>query len=168
MNTLELRINREKRGKSVNWVQQLLVDGVVLTTDYTLDYHELARSTVESGGYWPFTCGCGEPGCAGLTSPVEVQHTGSTVSWHITDPEPERHFIFHADQYHHAIASSLTQVSKLVMQRQRDLPIGPYRFNRVRLNSCLAICAHELSSGNTKPSDSWCNLSGSRAENKTS
>lgn len=148
MNTLELHINREKRGKSVHWIQQLLVDGTVLNADYALDYHQLARSTTESGEYWPFTCGCGEPGCAGIGSPVEVQHTGSTVTWHITDPEPERHFTFDAEQYRHAIASSLTRASKLVMQRQRDLPFGPYGFDRKRLNACLAICTNELSTGN--------------------
>ncbi|MDP1591990.1 MAG: hypothetical protein Q8M07_29790 [Prosthecobacter sp.] len=85
--------------RSVRRSVMLRIDGEVLNLGYVLSEDVLVQSLEEPGDYWLLTCGCGEPGCAGLFTPFEVEHLeDGIIHWHVTDPGPERDFYFSRDQ----------------------------------------------------------------------
>jgi hypothetical protein len=85
--------------RSVRRSVMLRIDGEVLNVGYCLDETELRRSFESPGEYWFLTCSCGEPGCAGLFTPFQVEHLeDGIIHWHVTDPGPERDFYFSRDQ----------------------------------------------------------------------
>lgn len=85
--------------RSVRRSVMLRIDGEVLNLGYVMCEDELVRSLEKPGDYWLLTCTCGEPGCAGLFSPFEVEHLDDgVIHWHVTDPGPERDFYFSRDQ----------------------------------------------------------------------
>jgi len=47
-------------------VGELRVDGEIVGERYVVDVRRLASALVKAGEYFIFTCGCGEPGCAGI------------------------------------------------------------------------------------------------------
>ena len=120
MDHLELRIHRQKEGRSVRWVEELRVNGAVVASGFAWDYLALARSTASGGDYWLMVCGCGEPGCAGLVDPVRVENDDEVISWHIVAPSPERRFRFSAAQYRSAIFGGLQRANALVMKEPAE------------------------------------------------
>ncbi len=108
------RANPRSERRSV----MLRIDGEVLNLGYVLCEDELVRSLEKPGGYWLLTCSCGEPGCAGLFTPFEVEHLDDgIIHWHVTDPAPERDFYFSHDQ-----AMSELQKAGLIAIPPKNLP----------------------------------------------
>jgi len=138
LNILGLEIRREKtqRGNraSVNWYQRLLVDGESLSKGYCLDYGQLVESLEKDGEFYFLTCGCGEPGCAGIYHGIRVRHDVGLVFWHVHFPEPERHFCFSATQYREAVCTALTAADKVITGKG-DVPIGPLWTSREKFRS---------------------------------
>jgi len=102
----------------------IVVDGDSVCS-YAIDYRALVCSAQAPGGYFIFTCGCGEPGCAGLQAPVEVEHRNDQIFWHMTDPEPERWFTFGKDQYREAIEAGLADILAILSPNRPDSCFGP-------------------------------------------
>ena len=82
------------------------------------------------GEFYFFTCGCGEPGCAGINEPTEVTSDGDKVYWHIIQPEPERWFTFRRDQYVDAIREALAAILRIQTRKKENCRFGPYGFSR--------------------------------------
>lgn len=140
-NLFNLVIRCEKRmrgGKpSVLWMEEIQVDSVTLTPRHCLDYVELVRSMCLDGGYYFFTCGCGEPGCAGIHSSVKIRHADGFIHWHSTEPGPERNFTFAAPQYRCSIMEALRYVGKTATGGN-EFPIGTMDFTRKRFQRALS------------------------------
>jgi len=69
-----------------------------------LDIVKLAASLAAPGPYYILTCGCGDHGCAGLHQPIDVQHVGTTIVWHIPGGDagyevPPTTFVFERADY---------------------------------------------------------------------
>ena len=103
INTIQLQATQHK-GEAV---EEILVDGEVISTDYTIDFSLLAMSAQASGSFFLLTCSCGAESCIGLYEgdEIKVTHTDSTIKWDVAEPEPapERTFVFDKKQYIAAI-----------------------------------------------------------------
>ena len=60
-------------------VGELRVDGTRLGEGYVLDIRRLAEALTSEGEHFIFTCGCGEPGCAGIHEGVRSRLAGGQV-----------------------------------------------------------------------------------------
>ena len=105
----------------------MLVDGYQLHGGMP-NYRPLVESALRPGDYFLLTCGCGDPGCNGLFEPFEVRHDDGKITWHITDPEPERWFEFSPEQYRHAICDGLKSI--ITLSTDRWCNFGPFGMSR--------------------------------------
>ena len=109
----------------------IFIDGERFGRGYATDFIELACSGVSDGDYFLLTCGCGEPGCAGLTEPIEVRSDEEKVYWHVIQPAPERWFTFTKSDYRKELKRMVTSVFEL--SKRSASHIGYYGFDRERL-----------------------------------
>lgn len=87
MNHIELKSSLNTTKSDVPFLEvSLLVDGSPLGAEHFIDLFELAKSCQSSGEIWIFTCGCGQPECAGINDGIIVEHTESSVIWNYFDP----------------------------------------------------------------------------------
>jgi hypothetical protein len=122
MSSLNFEITHEK--------ERMLVDDDHVNYGYRIDYRELTKSAFADGEFYFFTCGCGEPACAGINEPIEVTSDGDKVYWHIIQPEPERWFTFRRAQYVDAIREALTAILRIQTRKKENCRFGPYGFSR--------------------------------------
>lgn len=66
-----------------------LVNGRALLPRLTFDAFEVLAQRTDSGAAFLFTCGCGEPGCAGIDDEMYIGRTGPLVTWEFPE-EPFR------------------------------------------------------------------------------
>ncbi len=103
INRLELRFTpRIANEGSIYLVIEAYIDGeqLVGVDQYSIDVPFGLLPSVERNGYWYIvSCSCGDPGCAGIFSGVEVKHREGRITWHLLEPGPMRDFRFDADQY---------------------------------------------------------------------
>jgi hypothetical protein len=50
-----------------------------------VDLGQLRNCLSKSGTYFPWTCACGFPGCAGIEKGIAVSHQGGVSTWHNLD-----------------------------------------------------------------------------------
>jgi hypothetical protein len=140
-NIFRLAIRREKPqhgGKnSVKWYEELQVDSVPLKPYHCLDYIALVKSMCLDGEHYFFTCGCGEPGCSGIHSGVQIRHQNGLIYWHSAEPGPERNYVFATPQYRRSIGEALRFVGKTVTGGN-EFPIGTLDFTRTKFRRALA------------------------------
>lgn len=93
MNQLEVRIQEvESRGPDGSLRPQvkieLLIDGQVPVelAEVCIEPCALLASSLREGEFFIGTCGCGEPGCAGVWHGIEVQHGHSVIRWGVPIP----------------------------------------------------------------------------------
>lgn len=98
---------------------------------HCLDYIALVRSMCLDGEHFFFTCGCGEPGCSGIHTGVQIRHEDGLIHWHSTEPGPERTFVFAARQYRRAIWESLREAGKMITGGNK-FPLGTMDLTRER------------------------------------
>jgi hypothetical protein len=106
----------------------LLVDGVEPEPimELCIDPCALAASAAKPGNYYPATCGCGEPGCAGIWHDgIQVAHGADTIIWDVPVPyakkkgdrSPEQSIIrweFDTANYRAQIAEMIAYLNLLV------------------------------------------------------
>ena len=124
-------------------VPNLTVDDYLINEDFALDLRELANSCRFDGEHFILTCGCGEPGCAGIFDGFYVTQHDDTVSWRIGSPvrreyqkqrppnysDPE--YVFDRKQYFEAIAGGIEDAKnqlRYAEQRGELVKCGPYGF----------------------------------------
>lgn len=76
------------------WHADIIIDGVLINTENTIDWTELAASCKKTGNYFIFTCSCGFPECGGIFKPVRVTVLKKLIRWKMPYPEPARNFQF--------------------------------------------------------------------------
>ena len=59
---------------------ELRVDGELVGQRYVVDVRRLASALVRNGEHFIFTCGCGEPGCAGIHEGFRSWIEGDIIS----------------------------------------------------------------------------------------
>ena len=69
---------------------KMIVNGVDIGENYCINDEELLNALTRSGEFYPFTCDCGEPECAGILAPVCCQKNATLMTWHKKYPAPER------------------------------------------------------------------------------
>jgi len=61
-------------------VGELRVDGQIVGERYVVDVRRLAEALTREGEHYIFTCGCGEPGCAGIFEGFRTWLEGEVIS----------------------------------------------------------------------------------------
>ena len=125
-------------------ITRILIDGDHFGQEYAIDFIELARTGIADGEYFFLTCGCGEPGCAGLFEPIKVTSDAEKIHWHVTKPEPERWFTFTKSNYKKELRKMIAGIFSLSQRAASH--IGPYGFDRERLKG-LADQLEERAAG---------------------
>ena len=65
---------------------QVLFNGREVDIQAGWDLLAIVASGRVPGGYYLGNCGCGEPGCAGIWSPIMVRHQDDAVIWCVPSP----------------------------------------------------------------------------------
>jgi len=127
------------------------VNGVEFHPEHPLDLTSLVKSCQWSGELDIFTCGCGQPGCAGIFQGIEVGHSHKEITWKCPNPlsvsedTPDlwehgvttfEHFAFEPEQYINAIDSGIKQIKSLAI----SAPIPcEFQVHGVELEQVLAL-----------------------------
>lgn len=69
-----------------------LINGRALLPKFTFDAFEVLAQRTDAGPAFLFTCGCGEPGCAGIDDEVYIGMAGPLVTWTLPE-EPFRELL---------------------------------------------------------------------------
>ena len=113
----------------------IYIDGEDFAQGHVIDFIQLARSGVADGEYFLLTCGCGEPGCAGLFIPIEVTSDSDKVYWHVTEPGPERWFTFTKSDYRAELKGMIKSIFSL--SKRASSHISYVHFDRDRLREFM-------------------------------
>ena len=125
-------------------VGELRVDGTRLGEGYVLDIRRLAEALTSEGEHFIFTCGCGEPGCAGIHEGVRSRITGDKVLLDGSLPKGGAFSMtLSASQARKAVAEALVAVEPLAkaLAEDEEFPIGPDGFNAAALAGALKSLA---------------------------
>lgn len=142
----------ESPGYSASAVDyDLKINGVEFHPEHPLDLISLVKSCQWSGDLDIFTCGCGQPGCAGIFQGIEVGHSHKEITWKCPNPlsvsqdTPDlsehgvttfEHFAFEPEQYIDAIDSGIKQIKSLAI----SAPIPcEFQVHGVELEQVLAL-----------------------------
>ena len=109
-------------------VGELRVDGSRLGEGYVLDVRRLADALTGEGEHFIFTCGCGEPGCAGIHEGVRSRISGDAVTLDGTLPKGGAFCcVLSGAQARKAVAEALVAVEPVAsaMAGEEGYPIGP-------------------------------------------
>ena len=149
----KFRIELKKISDESGWTGYIYVDDCLIEEDWTIDWIEMAKSAIEPGGYFIFTCGCGVPECAGIYDPVMVTHTDDAISWDVIKPKPVRHFEFSKVEYREVLLTFLREVAGTV---PRPLPGKPFLFSHICFwETELDWCIKTLETGERDNSGWW-------------
>jgi hypothetical protein len=111
---------------------ELRVDGELVGERYVVDVRRLASALIRNGEHFIFTCGCGEPGCAGIHEGFRSWIEGDIISiegnlpkgvacsWKLSAPQAKK-----------AVADALRAVEPVAaaMWGKGGYPIGPEGFD---------------------------------------
>ena len=109
-------------------VGELRVDGTRIGEGYVLDIRRLAEALTSEGEHFIFTCGCGEPGCAGIHEGVRSRISGEQVLLDGTLPKGGAFSLaLSASQACQSVVEALVAVQPLAeaMAGDEGYPIGP-------------------------------------------
>mgnify|MGYP003972694647 FL=1 len=132
INTIQLQAIQHK-GETV---EEILVDGEVVNSGLTIDFYSLVSSAQGWGDFFILTCSCGEASCIGLSEDDKIKgtQTDSTIKWHITEPKPERTFVFEKKQYISAILEFFNTINGTNSKNAYTL-IGTFGYDEDRFNA---------------------------------
>ena len=109
-------------------VGELRADGNRLGEGFVLDVRRLADALTREGEHFIFTCGCGEPGCAGIFEGVRSRISGDAVTLDGALPKGRAiSLVLSASQARTAVAEALVAVEPVAaaMAGEEGYPIGP-------------------------------------------
>lgn len=120
-------------------VSKVVIDENTFEPDLTLDWRELFLSLRFSGEFFPLTCSCGEPGCAGVWEGIRIVHSPGMVVWDVNVPYSEPYdaaehepsvmrLQFRRDQYFSSIISGWLE-ARALSTTNPSCTIGPYGFS---------------------------------------
>jgi hypothetical protein len=109
-------------------VGELRIDGQIVGGGYVVDVRELAMALTREGEHFIFTCGCGEPGCAGIHEGFHTWLEGEVISVEGNLPKGVAcSWKLSAAQAKKVVAEALRAVEPLAssMEGEHGYPIGP-------------------------------------------
>jgi hypothetical protein len=109
-------------------VGELRIDGQIVGGGYVVDVRELAKALTREGEHFIFTCGCGEPGCAGIFEGFHTWLEGEVISIEGNLPKGVAcSWKFSALQAKKTVAEALLAVEPVAaaMWGKGGYPIGP-------------------------------------------
>ena len=123
----------------------LEINGSPFHPEFILDISELAKSCQSSDELFIFTCGCGEPMCAGIGEGIQVEHLPDAVVWRFSEPLSDKdfedlsdgeweamkqpvEFQFVPEYYQRNIVQGINKLKALAVssERQVELPIQDF------------------------------------------
>lgn len=113
-------------------VGELRVDGELVGERYVVDVRRLASALVCNGEHFIFTCGCGEPGCAGIHEGFRSWIEGDVISIEGNLPKGVAcSWKLSAHQAKKAVADALRAVEPVAaaMWGEDGYPISPEGFD---------------------------------------
>jgi hypothetical protein len=125
-------------------VGELRVDASRLGEGYVLDVRRLADALTREGEHFIFTCGCGEPGCAGIHEGVRSRISGDAVTLDGTLPKGGAFScVLSGAQAREAVAGALVAVEPVAaaLEGEEGYPIGPEGFGASGLRKAVAALA---------------------------
>lgn len=101
MNTISFDAIRISKTEAV---MRLVIDGKDIESPYLDPFSILFEAGAASSEFYPMSCTCGEPGCAGFFMPLYHLRDGTRVIWRIADDKlasilEGRQFIFGAEAF---------------------------------------------------------------------
>lgn len=119
MNILEMTLKTFSDSTTDYAVVELCVDGspIVDFHYYATDLEQLMRSVTEAGEFFILTCWCGVPECASIGHGVDVLHEKEYFRWHISQPLPQREFIFIREAVQNALTALKKDIKRFVAER---------------------------------------------------
>ena len=128
----------------------LEINGSSFHPEFVLDITELAKSCQSTDELFIFTCGCGEPMCAGIGEGIQVEHLPDAVVWRFSEPLSDKDYFdlsddewkamkqpvelrFDPERYQSAIATGINKLKALVVSSERpvELPIRGFMLDRL-------------------------------------
>lgn len=79
-----------------------------------IDLEQLSLCLTSSGTFFPWTCSCGCPGCAGRFEGVIVSHNGDKSTW--LDQDSKRHYEFSTSMLHSSFRKAIEEGSQMLAQ----------------------------------------------------
>ena len=122
-------------------VGELRVDGARLGEGYVLDIRRLAEALTSEGEHFIFTCGCGEPGCAGIFEGVRSRISADQVALAGSLPKGGVFsVVLSASQARKAVAETLVAVEPLAksLASEEGYSIGPDNFREKDMAAAVA------------------------------
>ena len=123
-------------------VGELRIDGQIVGGGYVVDVRELAKALTREGEHFIFTCGCGEPGCAGIHEGFHTWLEGEVISMEGNLPKGMAcSWKLSAAQAKEAVGSALKAIEPVAeaMAGKKGYPIGPDGFNGEALSAVLRL-----------------------------
>jgi hypothetical protein len=144
-NTIELDVISKKYPDNPTLYIEIIlkIDGNDFHPELVINPIALARSCQSSGELYIFTCGCGEPICAGIDEGLHIEHTLDAVIWRfyepisgtdhedLTDEEWEAikrpvEYMFDPEQYLESIISGLYAMKELAVSSPQPIEFAIY------------------------------------------
>jgi len=129
----------ETGGAIISIYMDVYVNDEKINNGYAVDISELVGTATKAGEYYPLTCGCGYPMCAGLEEPIVVEHHDALILWKLAYPEPERVFSFSAAKYRNSLWEAMRWIKELSEESKFPFEIGPYGFEQTDFDKCYKI-----------------------------
>lgn len=121
----------------------LKIDGQEYHPELVLDLIALVQTCQCSGEFYIFSCGCGEPMCAGINDGIHVEHLPDAVIWRFYEPISGKdyedlnddeweaikrpvEYVFEPNQYLEAIISGLLEIKGLAISSARPIELAIY------------------------------------------
>lgn len=106
-------------------IQIILNKGMNSNVDYW-NNHKL--NPIKYSGFYPFTCSCGEPGCAGIWNGILVKVRKNTVEWRCSNDDgynflPKKFYSFKREKYENWIEGIRNFIVELEKKFNRTIYI---------------------------------------------
>ncbi len=131
---------------------QLIVNGFYdIGKGFCIDDQELFKALTQSGEFYPLTCGCGIPECAGIEEPIYCTKNGDKMLWLKKSPEPIETFSFNAKEVLIELEAVLSEIYNELFDQfcdipwsEGDFPHGPFGTTFITLRQTIALCRKYL------------------------
>lgn len=130
---------------------KMIVNGVDIGENYCIDDEELLKALTQSGEFYPFTCDCGEPECAGITEPIYCTKNGDKMLWLKKSPGPVETISFNAKDVLVELEAVLSGIFDGLFEQfgdipwhEMDFPHGPAGSTLITLRQTRDLCRKYL------------------------
>lgn len=105
---------------------------------FCIDDRELLKALTQTGEFYPFTCGCGIPECAGIKEPLYCTQNGDIMHWLKKSPPPIETFSFNPENVLVELEKVLSEIFDELFEQFGDIPDHEYDFPHGPCGTTLA------------------------------